>query len=155
MHYALQELADFEKMSEGPKLSIEGSFYYFYTAEVSDDWLTLITDDSRDHFFPDLQRDGFEASPPAFRCMVADVKKAEGTVTAGYALYFPIYSTWEGRSMLLEDLYVRKSERRHGVGTMLFDAVANVRFRHLETSWTQYTDTCKKSISYWGQLLPP
>ncbi|XP_023942414.2 thialysine N-epsilon-acetyltransferase [Bicyclus anynana] len=91
----VQELADFEKMPEGPKITAK-----------------------------DLQRDGFDSSPPAFRCLVAEVKKEKETAVAGYALYFPVYSTWEGRSMLLEDLYVRAGERRRGVGHRLFDAVA-------------------------------
>ncbi|XP_039765437.1 thialysine N-epsilon-acetyltransferase-like [Pararge aegeria] len=91
----VQELADFEKMPDGPKISAK-----------------------------DMQRDGFEADPPAFKCLVAEVTKEEETFIAGYALYLPIYSTWEGRSMLLEDLYVKASERRLGIGNRLFDAVA-------------------------------
>ncbi|MCB0738513.1 MAG: GNAT family N-acetyltransferase, partial [Bacteroidetes bacterium] len=41
----------------------------------------------------------------------------------GMALYYPIYSTWKGHSMHLEDLIVRQSQRRKGLGTLLFDAV--------------------------------
>ncbi|CAH0723038.1 unnamed protein product, partial [Brenthis ino] len=70
----------------------------------------------------DLQRDGFESQPAAFNCLVAELTKDKSIV--GYALYFPTYSTWQGRSMMLEDLYVRTSERRHGVGNKLFNAVA-------------------------------
>ncbi|XP_050355691.1 thialysine N-epsilon-acetyltransferase [Nymphalis io] len=91
----IQELADFEKMSDGPKICVK-----------------------------DLQRDGFESQPPAFRCLVAELSKGESVVIVGYALYFPTYSTWEGRSMMLEDLYVRTSERRRGIGHKLFNAVA-------------------------------
>ncbi|XP_046969542.1 thialysine N-epsilon-acetyltransferase-like [Vanessa cardui] len=91
----IQELADFEKMSDGPKIGVK-----------------------------DLQRDGFEAQPPAFRCLVAVVSKDGSEFIVGYALYFPTYSTWEGKSMMLEDLYVRTSQRRRGVGDKLFNAVA-------------------------------
>ncbi|XP_059055936.1 thialysine N-epsilon-acetyltransferase-like [Achroia grisella] len=89
----IQELADFEKMPNGPKLSVK-----------------------------ELEHDGFERQPPAFRCKVAEVQSARSLV--GYALYFPTYSTWEGVSMMLEDLYVRPEERRRGVGRRLFDAIA-------------------------------
>ncbi|KAM3957105.1 thialysine N-epsilon-acetyltransferase [Aphomia sociella] len=91
----IQELADFEKMSSGPKLSVK-----------------------------QLEHDGFEKQPPAFRCKIAELKTCSTEPLAGYALYFPTYSTWEGVSMMLEDLYVRPDERRRGVGRRLFDAVA-------------------------------
>lgn len=71
-----------------------------------------------------MQRDGFESQPAAFNCLVAEFTKDKSIV--GYALYFPTYSTWQGRSMMLEDLYVRTSERRHGIGHKLFNAVAKV-----------------------------
>ncbi len=41
----------------------------------------------------------------------------------GMALYYPIYSTWKGRSIHLEDLVVKQSERRKGVGRLLFENV--------------------------------
>jgi diamine N-acetyltransferase len=74
-----------------------------------------------------LQQDGFGSDRPAFQCKVAQLK---GTTQAviGYAIYFNTYSTWEGKAMLLEDLYVRLSARRRGVGERLFDAVAKVTF---------------------------
>lgn len=77
----------------------------------------------------DLSRDGFERQPPAFSCKVAELGGAgvggRGQVV-GYALYFPTYSTWEGRAMMLEDLYVRPAERRRGLGQRLFHSVAKV-----------------------------
>lgn len=42
----------------------------------------------------------------------------------GYALCFNSYSTWQGRSIFLEDLYVKPSYRKQGVGKLLFTAVA-------------------------------
>lgn len=93
----IQELADYEEMPDGPKLSVA-----------------------------DLQRDGFESNPPAFLCKVAVLKSPpQGrSAVAGYVLYFPTYSTWNGRSLLMEDLYVRQSERGRGIGGRLFCAVA-------------------------------
>ncbi|XP_053601355.1 thialysine N-epsilon-acetyltransferase-like [Plodia interpunctella] len=89
----IQELADFENMPEGPKLTVK-----------------------------DLETHGFKSSPPAFRCKIAETTSDQAVL--GYALYYPTYSTWEGRSMMLEDLYVRPSERKRGVGKRLFNSVA-------------------------------
>ncbi|CAH2069182.1 unnamed protein product, partial [Iphiclides podalirius] len=43
------------------------------------------------------------------------------------AVYFPTYSTWDGKAMMLRNLFVRETYRRHGVGRMLFCSVAAVR----------------------------
>uniref|UniRef100_A0A8C6LKY0 Spermidine/spermine N1-acetyltransferase family member 2b n=1 Tax=Nothobranchius furzeri TaxID=105023 RepID=A0A8C6LKY0_NOTFU len=57
----------------------------------------------------ELQRDGF-CQNPFFECLVAEIpeelKSKEGFTVVGYALYFYTYSTWKGRSLYLEDLYV-------------------------------------------------
>ena len=39
----------------------------------------------------------------------------EKLTVVGYALYFFIYSTFEGRSSFLEDLYVKKDYRGQGI----------------------------------------
>ena len=67
----------------------------------------------------DLQRDGW-GPRPHFTCLVAEL---DGAVV-GFALYHPIYSTWQGRSMYLEDLYVQPAHRGRGVGTALLARVA-------------------------------
>jgi GNAT superfamily N-acetyltransferase len=40
----------------------------------------------------------------------------------GMALYFPYYSTWNGRTLYLEDFYVKPAWRSQGVGQQLFEA---------------------------------
>uniref|UniRef100_A0A3Q3IRQ8 N-acetyltransferase domain-containing protein n=1 Tax=Monopterus albus TaxID=43700 RepID=A0A3Q3IRQ8_MONAL len=47
--------------------------------------------------------------------------------TVGYALYFYTYSTWKGRSLYLEDLYVMPEFRGNGIGSGLLSKVAEVR----------------------------
>lgn len=59
--------------------------------------------------------------------------------TAGYALFFPTFSTFLGRPGLwLEDLYVRPQERGAGIGRALFVHVAELavarRYGRLEWS---------------------
>lgn len=39
------------------------------------------------------------------------------------AFFYPTVSTWKGRCMHLEDLYVSPSPRRSGIGTRLISAV--------------------------------
>ena len=50
-----------------------------------------------------------------------------GSEPAGYALYFFTFSSFVGRRGLwLDDLYVRPAFRRHGLGTALIKAVAQI-----------------------------
>jgi GNAT superfamily N-acetyltransferase len=69
----------------------------------------------------DLVRDGFGENP-RFRALIAEW----GGQTAGYALFWGYYSTWSGRGMFLEDLFVREAFRRRGIGKALLAAVARV-----------------------------
>jgi GNAT superfamily N-acetyltransferase len=69
----------------------------------------------------DLARDGFGENP-RFRALIAEWSGQP----AGYAVYFGYYSTWAGRGLFLEDLFVREAFRRRGIGTALLAAVARV-----------------------------
>lgn len=44
----------------------------------------------------------------------------------GFALYFTGYSTWKGRTLYLEDFYLKPEYRRDGLGSKLFDAVVAI-----------------------------
>lgn len=44
----------------------------------------------------------------------------------GMALYYYKYSTWKGKCIFLEDIIVTESERRSGIGKLLFDEVLKV-----------------------------
>jgi GNAT superfamily N-acetyltransferase len=69
----------------------------------------------------DLARDGFGENP-RFRALIAEW---DGKA-AGYALFFDYFSTWVGRGLFLEDLFVREEFRRHGIGTALLAKVARI-----------------------------
>ncbi|MGE0820906.1 MAG: N-acetyltransferase family protein [Candidatus Binatia bacterium] len=70
----------------------------------------------------DLLRDGFGAQPK-FEALIAEIAQEP----VGFALFFPTYSTWEGRAgMYLEDLFVEEQWRRHGVGEALLRELAQV-----------------------------
>ncbi len=80
----------------------------------------------------DLLRDGFGARP-RFETLIAEVAGESGPAPVGFALFFPTYSTWEGRpSLYLEDLFVSDSARRHGVGRALLVKLAAIA---VERDW--------------------
>lgn len=66
-----------------------------------------------------LLRDGF-GPQPYYECLIAE----EDAQAAGFALYFPIYSTWQGPSLHLEDLFVLPEFRGKGIGKSLLNQVA-------------------------------
>ncbi|CAG2110685.1 unnamed protein product [Medioppia subpectinata] len=92
----IRELAVYEKMPDGPKI------------------------DRRV-----LETDGFDRSgDPLFRTFVAERTDNESRELIGFALYFYKYSTWEGKGLWMEDLYVKPEHRGSGVGYALLRAVA-------------------------------
>ena len=90
----VQELAEFEREPEAVKV----------TREV-------------------LQRDGFpkDTDPLFYVCLLHQPGEA---VPAGMAFLYVNYSTWTGKCMYLEDLYIRPAHRRGGLGTFLIDVLA-------------------------------
>lgn len=46
---------------------------------------------------------------------------------AGYALFYYVYSTFQGPSAYLEDVYISPQFRGHGLGTMILRKVTQVR----------------------------
>jgi GNAT superfamily N-acetyltransferase len=63
-----------------------------------------------------------------FWCLLAK-PCADGAAVA-YALGYETYSTWEGRGLYLEDLYVRPEERSLGIGQQLITAVVQRALDH-------------------------
>jgi diamine N-acetyltransferase len=77
----------------------------------------------------DLIRDGhLDGTPgsPLFYSFVAELTENGEKKIVGYTISFFSYSTWEGKSYFLEDLYVKSSYRKRGIGKKLF--VENVKF---------------------------
>ena len=68
-----------------------------------------------------LARDGF-GPRPEFRVLIADWDGQP----AGYALYFNCYSTFRGRGLFLEDLFVRSQFRGKKIGDALLSHLAAV-----------------------------
>ena len=72
----------------------------------------------------ELMQDGF-GPEPKFRVLLAYWDQEP----AGYALFFDFYSTWRGRQMFLEDLFVREACRGKKIGKALLAAVARIAER--------------------------
>jgi GNAT superfamily N-acetyltransferase len=69
-----------------------------------------------------LAADLFAERPP-IECRVAE----RGGALVGYALFFPVYSSFHTQpAMWLEDIYVESSERGHGTGRGLIAEVARL-----------------------------
>jgi len=66
----------------------------------------------------DLEREGLGENP-LFHCLVAEVDDK----IVGTALFYYRFSTWKGRSLHLEDLIVKASERGKGYGEALYKKV--------------------------------
>ena len=69
-----------------------------------------------------LETDGFGPSP-MYHCLLLHSASGEAV---GFAFFYFAYSTWEGRVLYLEDLYVRESERGKGAGKAVMKTLARV-----------------------------
>ncbi|XP_060112033.1 thialysine N-epsilon-acetyltransferase-like isoform X1 [Heteronotia binoei] len=96
----IRELAEFENLSEQVKISDQ-----------------------------DFCEDGF-GKDPFYKCLVAEVPpephSQDGHRIVGYGLYFFTYSTWKGRNIYVEDLYVMPEFRGKGIGKKLMSSVAQM-----------------------------
>jgi GNAT superfamily N-acetyltransferase len=79
----------------------------------------------------DYRRDGF-GPDRRFESRLALLDRRP----AGFTLFFPNYSTWEGRAGLyLEDIFVAEWARQHGVGRRLMQDLAAIA---VARGWTRF-----------------
>ncbi|XP_034845695.1 thialysine N-epsilon-acetyltransferase isoform X2 [Mirounga angustirostris] len=123
----IRELAEYEKLSEQVQMSEEA-----------------------------LRADGFGGNP-FYHCLVAEVLPApgepQGPRVVGYGLYYFIYSTWKGRNVYLEDIYVTPECRGQGIASKIIKKVAQValdqgcsQFRLAVLDWNQRAMALYKAL---------
>jgi GNAT superfamily N-acetyltransferase len=64
-----------------------------------------------------------KAEKEYFRCLVAENEQRE---ILGIATYFFAYYTWVGKSLYLDDLYVKQSARGQNIGSQLLSAIVDI-----------------------------
>jgi GNAT superfamily N-acetyltransferase len=98
----------------------------------------------------DLERDGFGAQP-RFHCIVAERENK----LVGIALYYIKYSTWKGPCVFLEDIIVTQSERRGGIGKILFEEIIRItkEMGAHNMSW-QVLDWNEPAIKFYEKYKP-
>jgi GNAT superfamily N-acetyltransferase len=102
----------------------------------------------------ELLRDGF-ADKPLFQCLILELDK----ISVGFALYYNRYSTWKGKTLYLEDLFVVPEARGQGLGKLAMVELARiahdsgcVRFEWQVLDWNQPAIDFYKSF---GTSLQP
>ena len=97
----------------------------------------------------DLVRDGF-GEQPKFRAVLA---QWDGE-PVGYAVFFEFYSSFQGRAgLFLDDLFVRPSFRKRGIGKSLLAHVAGIAFKekYFCMRW-EVLDWNKPAIDFYNNL---
>jgi GNAT superfamily N-acetyltransferase len=92
-----------------------------------------------------LLEDGF-GERPYYYTLLAEVQDEPHSPphVVALALYYFQYSTWEGRTLYLEDLFVKEEYRGKGIGTKMFKELAKeakahkcARFQWQVLDWNQ------------------
>jgi GNAT superfamily N-acetyltransferase len=86
----------------------------------------------------ELLSDALFGPHPSAEALIAEI----GAEPAGFALFYPTFSTWECRpGIWLEDLYVPEAHRRSGVGAALLGCLAALTLERgcTRLEWTVLT----------------
>lgn len=102
----------------------------------------------------ELLRDGF-GEKPLYQCLILSLDAKP----VGFALYYNRYSTWKGKTLYLEDLFVSPEARGSGLGKQAMVELARiardtgcVRFEWQVLDWNQPAIDFYKSF---GTSLQP
>jgi predicted N-acetyltransferase YhbS len=89
------------------------------------------------------------AEMDAFDCLVAESRSGE---IVGMALFYPVYYTWVGKSMYLDDLVVNEKWRGKGIGSALLnEVIAEAQRQKCKRLRWQVLDWNEKAIALYRQ----
>jgi len=121
------------KVTDDAKLTLEGEMAIQPAELVMDLNRAAEYEKELDQVFTtveQLEKDGF-GEYPLFKCVLVEYQGEEKSTESydivecvGFALYFFTYSTWEGKCMFLEDLFIDIPHRRKGLGKLLLKFLA-------------------------------
>ncbi len=85
-----------------------------------------------------------------FKFLVAE--KPDGEII-GFALFYFVYYTWVGKSLYLDDLYVKEKYRGHKIGSALLDQVIDYgKQNHCKRIRWQVLDWNRPAIEFYKKL---
>ena len=85
-----------------------------------------------------------------FHCYLAETPKGE---VIGYVTYFFSYHAWTGKSLYMDNLYVKADFRNHGIGKRLLDAVIGyARHEKCNNIRWQVSNWNKKAQEFYKQI---
>lgn len=94
-----------------------------------------------------------------FQCYVAEVKyqssagKKKQKEIVGMAIYFFAYYTWVGKSLYLDDLYVKEAYRQQKIGRLLLQKVfQTARKKHCKRMRWQVLDWNQNAINFYRKI---
>ncbi len=95
---------------------------------------------------PEALTTSLESYEDAFSENLIDAIVAEdqGEIV-GMVLYYMTFSTWKGKSLYLEDFYVKEAYRQFGIGQSLFDA-------YLEEAKARGAQMTKWQVLDWNEV---
>ena len=91
-----------------------------------------------------------KAEQAHFQAWVAE--KPDGEII-GFALFYFVYYTWVGKSLYLDDLYVKETYRGHKIGSKLLDKVIEIgRQNNCKRIRWQVLNWNKPAIDFYKKL---
>ncbi|XP_043700951.1 probable acetyltransferase NATA1-like [Telopea speciosissima] len=134
IHKLIHQMAVFERLAHFCHATEASLSSTLFNSPTFQSFTVFILEVSTRPFPEDLHHNN-PFYPPVVRIINLDLpiddpeaetlRSGEGVVVAGFVLFFPNYSTFLAKpGLYIEDIFVRESYRRKGLGKMLLSAVA-------------------------------
>ncbi|XP_055636008.1 thialysine N-epsilon-acetyltransferase isoform X2 [Toxorhynchites rutilus septentrionalis] len=115
----VNELANYEAMPDGPKLTVqdlERDGGYSEDSTAAPVFTSFVLEAT--------ERIQTEDNKEKLTSSTSNGDLSTRTKLIGYVIFFYSYSTWQGKALFLEDIYIRPDYRKKGYGDLLFKELA-------------------------------